>query len=189
MPSYLFLTIIFFAPGAMRPLSEPMMFRVLLIVVATTFLLPLVSIGVLKISVLIKDFLLQDRQDRILPFLFVSLFYGITAYMFYQKLHINDLIFYMLASITALLLLLTAITFFWKISVHSAGLGGLTGILAGIASWHPGYDLLYPVVAAILLTGLVMSARLRLNEHRPAEVYAGAVLGFFVCYFTIYFFL
>ncbi len=173
----------------MQPLTEPMMFRVLLIVVATTFLLPLISIGVLKVSVLIKDFLLQDRQDRILPFMFVSMFYGITAYMFYQKLHINDLIFYILAALTILLLLLTAVTFFWKISIHSAGLGGLTGILVGIEFWYPSYDLLYPIVVSVLLTGVVMSSRLRLNEHRPAEVYAGAVLGFFVCYFTLYFFL
>lgn len=189
MPSYLFLTIIFFAPKAFQPLTEPMMFRVLLIVIATTFVLPIISIGVLKTSMLIKDFLLRDRQDRVLPFLFVSMFYGITAYMFYQKLHINDLIFYILAAITALLLLLTAITFFWKISIHSAGLGGLTGILIGMEYVQPLYNLLYPIVVAIILTGVVMSSRLKLNEHRPAEVYAGALLGFFVCFFTLFFFM
>lgn len=173
----------------MQPLTEAMMFRVLLIVIATTFIFPLLSIGILKISLLIKDFLLRDKEDRILPFLFVSMFYGITAYMFYQKLHINDLIFSILAGITALLLLLTSITFFWKISLHSAGLAGLAGFLVGLQHWQPGYNLLYPIVAAILLTGVVMSARLQLNEHRPAEVYAGAILGFLICFSTMYFFL
>jgi membrane-associated phospholipid phosphatase len=59
----------------------------------------------------------------------------------------------------------------------------------GIEYWYPFYDLLYPVIVSVILTGVVMSSRLRLNEHRPAEVYAGALLGFFVCFFTLYFFL
>ena len=189
MPSYLFLMIIFFTPRIMQPLTEAMMFRVLLIVIATTFILPLISIGILKMSMLIRDFLLDNKQDRILPFLFVTMFYGISAYMFYQKVHLNDLIFFILAGITALLLILTSITFFWKISIHSAGLAGLAGFLVGIQYWQPEYDLLYPIVGGILFSGLVMSARLRLNAHRPAEVYAGALLGFAVCFFSLYIFL
>jgi len=189
MPSYVFLMIIFFAPRIMQPLTEAMMFRVLLIVIATTFILPLISIGILKMSMLIRDFLLDNKQDRILPFLFVTMFYGISAYMFYQKVHLNDMIFYILAGITALLLILTSITFFWKISIHSAGLAGLAGFLVGIQYWQPEYDLLYPIVGGILFSGLVMSARLRLNAHWPAEVYAGALLGFAVCFFSLYIFL
>ena len=189
MPSYLFLIIILFAPQVLEPLTDGMMFRVLLIVIATTFILPLISIGILKMSMLIKDFLLHNREDRILPFLFVTMFYGISAYMFYQKIHLNDLIFFMLAGITALLLLLTFITFFWKISIHSAGLAGIAGFLVGIQYWQPAYDLLYPIAGVILIGGLVMSARLRLNAHWPSEVYAGGLLGFLVCFFSLYIFL
>jgi membrane-associated phospholipid phosphatase len=186
MPTYLFVILAVFAPSAFYPLQTGSMIRVLIIVVITSLIMPALSVGTLKISAFISDVQLSNRRDRLLPFFFVTLFYGISTFMFYKKLHLNDLIFTLFACTTVLLIIILIITFFWKISVHSAGVGGAIGILLGVKVSFPSSELLYPVIGIIMISGLVMSSRLRLNAHDPIQVYAGLLLGFAVCFFGIY---
>ena len=189
MPTLFFLLVIFFAPSAMYPLQNASMFRVLLIVFITTLVMPLLSIGTLKVSAFISDFNLNSRKERFLPFMFVTVFYGITAFLFYKKLHLNDMMFVLFASVTVLLLTMTIITLFWKISVHSAGMGGLIGYLLGVQLKYPMANLMIPMITLILIFGLVMSARLKLNVHTPIQVYTGAAIGFLICFASFYYFL
>ena len=189
MPTYLFSIIIFFAPPALHPLAPAAMYKVLLIIFITTFVIPALSIGTLKISAFISDFNLVERRERLLPFLFITCFYALTAYLFFEKIRLNDLIFVTFAGVTVLLILLSAITFFWKISLHSAGIAGLVGFIWGLKFKYPIHDLVYPMVLVTLLTGFVMSSRLKLNAHDPAQVYLGGLIGFLVGFLSFYLFL
>ncbi len=189
MPTYLFLVIILFAPPAFHPLTAYAMYKVVLIIFITTFIIPVLSIGTLKISAFITDFNLFDRKERLLPFLFITCFYGLTAYLFFEKVNLNNLIFVTFASVTVLLLVLSVITVFWKISIHSAGIAGLIGFLWGLKFKYPIHELIYPLVVVTLLAGLVMSSRLKLNAHNPGQVYMGGIIGFLICFLSFYLFL
>jgi len=74
------------------------------------------------------------------------------------------------------------INFKWKISIHMVGIGGLIGILIGI-SIRLGADLLIPVLASVLLAGLLGSSRMRLGAHTESQVYAGLMLGLAIEWF------
>jgi len=189
MPTYFFLMLIFFASSALYPLQPSTMYRILVIVFITTFIMPLLSIGTLRVSAFITDINLNNRRERFLPFIFVTVFYGITAFLFYKKLHLNDVIFVLFASTTLMLFLLAMITLFWKISIHSGGLAGLLGYLLGIQIKFPASHLFYPMIAVILLLGLVMASRLKLNVHDQAQVYGGGLMGFLISFIAFYFFL
>lgn len=189
MPSYLFLFIIVFASTMMQPLQKDSLLQVLSIIFIVTFIIPAISIGTLRLSNFITDLTLNDRKQRVTPFLFVTCFYGITAYMFYVKLNINNLIFLIFATTTILLLTLTIITFFWKISIHAAGIGGTIGFILALslASYIPYFAIYFAVL--IILAGLIVYARLSINAHTPLQVYAGLLLGIILCYFSLYLFL
>jgi uncharacterized protein YqgC (DUF456 family) len=182
MPTYLFLVMMAFAPTVLSPLQYSSMLRVLVIVFIATFVLPALSIGTFRASEFITDMRLISRRERMLPFAFTTLFYGITAYLFYKKLHINDVLYMVFACTTVLLALITTITHFWKVSVHGAAMGGALGIMLAIAHKMPVVELFYPLVGATVITGFVASARLQLNAHDPAQVYAGVATGAVVCY-------
>ena len=137
MPTYLFLLIILFASTLMQPLPRESLFQVLTIIFIVTFLIPAISIATLRLSHFISDLRLMDHKQRIIPFLFVTCFYGISAYMFYSKLNINNLIFLIFAITALLLLLLTTITYFWKISIHAAGIGGTIGFILALSLAYP----------------------------------------------------
>lgn len=189
MPSYLFLFIIVFASTMMQPLQKDSLLQVLSIIFIVTFIIPAISIGTLRLSNFITDLKLKDRKQRVTPFLFVTCFYGITAYMFYAKLNINNIIFLIFATTTVLLLTLTIITYFWKISIHGAGIGGAIGyILALSLAFYIPYFAIYFAVL-IIIAGLIAYARLSINAHTPLQVYAGLILGIILCYFSLYLFL
>ncbi len=80
--------------------------------------------------------------------------------------------------ITALVVISTLITFFYKISVHSLAACGMIGILLPLNKAIENNALLWPTSIALVIAGLIMSARLYLNAHTFNEVVVGALTGF-----------
>jgi len=173
----------------MQPLQRESLFQVLIIIFIVTFIIPIISIGTLRLSNFISDFRLEERKQRVTPFLFVTCFYGITAYMFYSKLNFNSLIFVIFAITTVLLLMLTIVTRFWKISVHGAGIGGTIGFILALGLYHPIPNFAIVLAVIAVISGLIVYARLSLNAHTPLQVYTGVVLGMIFCFTTLYLFL
>ena len=189
MPSYLFSFIIFFAASLLQPLPKESLLQVLSIIFIVTFIIPAISIGTLRLSNFITDLNLTDKKQRITPFLFVTCFYGITAYMFYAKLNISNLIFLVFATTTSLLFIITVVTYFWKISVHGAGIGGAIGFIIALSVVYPIPHFALALACLTIITGLIAYARLSLNAHTPLQVYVGVLLGIALCYSSLYFFL
>lgn len=163
--------------------------QVLAVIFIVTFIIPAISIGTLRVSNFISDLSLYRRRQRIVPFIFVTCFYGITAYMFYAKLQINHLIFLIFATVTGLLLLLTLITLFWKISIHSTGIGGTLGFVLAMHMVYPIPYFAYLLALLVATAGLIAYSRLALQVHTPMQVYAGLVLGLAICYGSLFYFM
>lgn len=185
MPTLLFALLFHYAPVITKPITREMALYILLAIFITTFVLPMISITALRLSSIMTDnklaaFSMPDRKDRILPFFFTSMFYLITTYMFFSKLRVNQALVVILASTTAIILLISLVTLFLKVSTHSASAGALTGFLMGIGFKYPQEHVMWPLIIMLILGGLAMSARLYLNEHKPVEVLAGYTLGLMV---------
>lgn len=189
MPSYLFLFIMLFASSMLQPIRKESLPQVLFVIFIVTFIIPAISIGTLRLSNFITDLSLEDRRQRITPFIFVTCFYGITAYMFYAKLNLSNIIFLVFATATLLLLILTIITYFWKISIHGAGIGGNLGFILALSLIYPIPHFAITLAFSTIAIGLVAYARISLNAHTPLQVYVGVVLGVVLCYGTLYFLL
>jgi membrane-associated phospholipid phosphatase len=177
-----------FASPLLQPLPQESLFQILVIIFIVSFIIPAISIGTLRLSKFISDLNLANTRQRITPFLFVTCFYGITTYMFYTKLNINNMLFLIFATITALLLVLTIITYFWKISVHGAGIGGVLGFIFALRTIYPVPHFDIALAILIVISGLVLYSRLSLNAHTPSQVYAGTILGFISFYFSLFIF-
>ena len=193
MPTLLFTILFYFAPIVISPISESSVNTILFILLITTFVLPMLSISALVYSSgslqnILKNLSMQERKVRILPFFFTTIFYGITTYLFMDKIKENSIFVTILMAITLIVLVISVITLFFKVSAHSAAASGLIGFLLSIALKHSQHGLLFPLVGILLLAGLVMSARLYLNAHKPNEILLGCVVGFFLSFGTIWLF-
>ncbi|UXP33644.1 PA-phosphatase [Reichenbachiella agarivorans] len=148
----------------------------------------MISISVLRVSGSISSLKMDKREERLIPFVFITLFFVMTTYLFIIKVGVNDLVAVIFISTTLLLVLLTLITIVYKISIHSAGMSGVVGYLLALCWQYPGSELIYPMLGVIMLSGVVMSARLQLDAHQPKEILAGFALGFAICFAAIYWF-
>ena len=97
-------------------------------------------------------------------------------------MHILSLIHiphFMTAIIGAALLIQSVcvvVNVWWKVSMHSAGSGGVIGALAAYAGIF-GFNPVWWLAAAILVSGCVMTSRMLLRQHTLAQVLGGTVIG------------
>jgi membrane-associated phospholipid phosphatase len=71
----------------------------------------------------------------------------------------------------------------WKISAHTAGIGGLAGGIFGLC-YRIGINPVWLFVLIIFLSILVGLARVETKAHTPSQALAGFILGFltvFLC--------
>ena len=180
MATYLVLIFINFFPIAVFPLSTTSFRGFGLLIFISTFVFPVLNILFFKLFGSIQSLNMPTREERVIPFLFIAVLYGVITYLFYSKFRVglSDSIFKILIIINMLVVASSLITFFYKVSVHSLGIWGLIGILLPFNRMTENMELLYPTLILIVVAGLVMSARLQLQAHRPREILVGAVSGF-----------
>ena len=186
MPTFLLLILLFFIPESLQPVSGKIALMIILLVFITTFIIPALSILGLRTTMTISSVKLKNRTERILPFSFITIFYGLTTYLFHAKIEINDLILAIFIGASLLVALLTIITVFFKISVHGSGAGSMVGFLLAIMLIYPEHNLMWVLIAIVLIAGSIMTARLYLDAHTPVEVYSGFALGLFVSFFSVF---
>lgn len=147
----------------------------------STAVLPGLFIYLLTRTGAASDLELTKRKERALPYLIVISSVALCLYFLYRMMMPFWLIVILMGICVALLIAL-CINFFWKISAHMIGIGGLLGGLMGVARIH----LINPYllfIAVLLIAGLLGTSRIFLKRHTPLQVYAGFSLGF-MCTFV-----
>ncbi|HEX5170284.1 MAG TPA: PA-phosphatase [Cyclobacteriaceae bacterium] len=187
MATYLCAILMLTYPPALDPVRAEIFSGFLLLIFFVTFLLPAINIGIFRFFGTIPSVMMTERRDRIIPFVFILLFYVMMTALFYWKFHIGfrDNVFKFLIIIDLLVIASTLITFFYKVSVHAIGICGLLGILVPLNKISEDHNLFYPTIGLIVAAGGVMSARLYLNVHTLREVMIGAMVGFVISFVSV----
>lgn len=147
----------------------------------STALLPGLFILFMTRSGAVTDIELSDRKERVIPFLiFIT---AVLVYMFFlYRMLLPFWLLSLLAGSCVALLIALFINFYWKISAHAIGIGGLAGGIMGIARIHM-INPYWSFIIVILIAGLLGTSRIILQKHTPMQVYAGFSLGF-ICTFV-----
>ena len=170
----------------------PLKMKLLLVsgVFAMTALLPGVFIYLMVRYGKEIDFAMKNRKVRTLPYLlYISSIIICAIFLLRMMLPFWLIVVFFAAS--ALMVITMCINFFWKISAHMIGIGGLLGAIMGYFKMYQLNPWILFVVL-FLLAGMLGTSRLILGRHSPAQVYAGFLLGFIGIYLSTilsYFFL
>ncbi len=169
--------IILFAIPSYVSYSTPVLARRMIVglVFLNTCIAPMLIILLMKRLGLISDLLLQNRNDRIYPIM-VSVFFYLFTYYLFRQANMPSLLNYFIMGATLLVLLGFVITFYWKISLHMMSMGGFTGYLIAV-SLILGYEMPMLIIGSIIMSGMLGSARIKLNAHNPTQVYVGYLTG------------
>ncbi len=166
----------------LRSVPESNRLIVTALVGVITGLIPLMAIAALIKIGRVSDRSISRREQRSLPmtigsvcYLGAALFLGsLGAPMWLRMFFVGT------AVATGLALL---ITLKWKISAHTTAVGGFVGMMMRFAvTGLADVNVMIMLSVGIILSGGMATARLVLNRHTFAQVMAGLVLGFAVCY-------
>jgi membrane-associated phospholipid phosphatase len=192
--TYLFAILFLITPelAGVSALELPGLGSLLLLIFLNTFVAPTVIIYYFYRLGIVSTLHVDSLAERRLPYLASIIIYAIATYLFGWKLQpIAELapqIAIILGSVTVSLIIVAIVSLFWKISAHATGMGGAIGILTGLIIRFEEQLLLTPLLVVILISGILLSARLYLNAHTPAQIFAGFTCGLAVSSATIYFF-
>lgn len=150
---------------------------IIAIIFVNTAFIPALVFIFMKLRNIISSLKMEDRKERILPFFVTAVFY-FGSFIILRKFHLPSIIYYLIFGSACLIIIALTINFWWKISIHMMGIGGLTGGLI-CASLYLSFNPLFFVPLAILIAGLIGFSRLKLLAHTPLQVYGGYLTGAF----------
>lgn len=149
---------------------------ILIVVVFNTLLIPLISLFIFKKLKIISSYHLQNNRERIFPIIITIIPYVFTLYLV-AKLPVPYILVRIVMASILLLIFGAIVSIWWKISLHLIGIGGLTGFLIACA-YLDFFNSLPLIVASIIVSGLLASARLKNGDHSPSQVYVGFIAAF-----------
>lgn len=171
-----FLTIMAFLPSSL-------LWYAIVITFVTTGLLPMLVIFGLMKSGLVSDPDITKRTERLVPYMVVVFCYLVCGFFFYKaNAPMWICMFFVGAAVATLINII--VNRWWKISAHGAAMGGLTALLVRIMVSHYNIvDMDVLLSAVVILSGLVLSARVFLKRHTLGQVLAGYANGFICVFF------
>ena len=175
MPVY-GLAILMSAPTFLRYLPAEAKRIIFMVVVINNVFIPLSLLPFLRYRNIISSYHIGDRKERIIPLLTASILYCTTSFIVFRfqvPFFLKSFIF----ATSVVAIVLSMINFWWKISIHATGAGALTATVIALA-FRMHTPLTFYLLAAVIVSGVILSARLKLNSHNPAEVWTGYFTGF-----------
>ena len=160
----------------MLPEALPSQWMLVLFCAGYTIVMPLVFIVFARMLGYVSDLRMRGRRERI----FALVVAGVCAAAFDHILgswHAPSIMRMFVIATAAIMIMAALLAFFSRISLHAIGWGGLVALVSYMSMLHPGLSLLLAIV--VLLAGLVGTARIYLDEHKPWQVYVGFIVGFF----------
>lgn len=151
-------------------------------------LIPMALFYLLKVFGVVHDIGLNNRKERLLPYVITIL--CLTATAVYLKMRMAPdwlVMFYGGGAVAGVINFI--VNFRWKISAHTAGIGGIIAILAIIyLDEMPTHWCLPMLLLCIVLAGMLGTARVWLGRHTLGQVLCGYLSGIAgVCLMTLVF--
>lgn len=118
---------------------------------------------------------LGQRERRMVPYVLSIMSYFTCVYIL-KTIHIPHFMSSIVIAALGIQIVCAIVNAWWKISTHTAAIGGVVGALfafAGIFGFNP----IPWLCATIILAGVVGTSRMILRQHSLSEVVVGFVVG------------
>jgi len=136
-------------------------------------LIPILTVLLLKKLGKISDLDASQKEQRTLPLTLGVIYAGI-AYLILYFMNVDSLVKGLMFCYMTNSIMIILITKFWKISIHSWGVGAPIAAL-----WLAGFQFIFPPLIIVTAVGY---SRLVLNAHTVLQVITGTILGFLLTY-------
>ncbi len=124
---------------------------------------------------------MPTARERTIPLMTTMIFYFWVSHVFNSMPNVTVpliLKILLLGNFWGIIVLFM-INIFTKVSMHTAAAGGMVGILIVLNILSP-INLVMPVFVALVLAGLIGTARIILGVHQRGDIWLGYIVGIVV---------
>ena len=121
---------------------------------------------------------LGQRERRMVPY-FISILCYFACIWIMESLHIYHFIGSILIAALIIQMTCVVINSWWKISTHTAAIGGVAGALVAFSQIF-NFNPVWWLCLVLVVAGMLGTARMILRQHSLAQVLVGFAVGF-VC--------
>lgn len=169
--------------GTYLSLLDPAAKRaILFVMVLGTLVFPLMMLPILYYRNLVSSYKDATREEKLIPQIIILVLYIIT-FVYFNRLPLSRVIHAYVLSTALVLFLLVLLNLKFHICIHSAALGGLTGLIIALIFLYES-PLQSVLILSLLAGGITGTSRLALGST-SGGVLAGYLLGFAVVLLTI----
>jgi hypothetical protein len=170
--------------GTYLSLLDPAAKRAILFVMALgTLVFPMMMLPLFQYRHLVlKNGEALTKQEKNIPQIIILILYIIT-FIYFKKLPLSHLIHAYVLSVTATFFLVLALNLRFSVSLNTAALGGLTGLIIALIYLYE-TQLEGLLILVLFAGGLMGTSRLAMGD-RQGEIIWGFLLGFGVVLVTI----
>jgi len=176
IPTYFFLYLMQVVPFEFVGITEWQLNMRLFSVAWLTAFFPAFAVFLLWRLKLSDSIFLRTQKERIIPYVITMFFYW---WMYYLSRNFTDqplaLKFFYLGIFVASAIGLT-VNNFMKVSLHAMGIAGLMTAVILVSVFYPVNNAIWALLT-VLLTALVISARLVVSDHSQKELVVGLFIG------------
>lgn len=126
---------------------------------------------------------LGKKERRVVPYLLSIVSYFVCYYVMH-RFNIPHFMSNILMAALVIQILCALINVWWKISTHTAAIGGVTGALQAFSMIF-GFNPIGWLCVVIILAGMVGTSRMILRQHSLRQVCYGFLLGLVTAYTVI----
>jgi hypothetical protein len=149
----------------------------LVTVANNNFVFPVLVVLLLKGLGFNESIYLRTQKERIVPYMACIIFFFWTWYVFYNNVEIPQVLKDAMQGVFYAAIAGSIANIYIKISMHAMGMGGLLGMMVVVLFDGHLYSI-WPLVVSVSLTGIVISARMIVSDHKNGDLLIGLITGF-----------
>tara|TARA_Y100000588_G_scaffold275462_1_gene291721 strand:- start:118 stop:726 length:609 start_codon:yes stop_codon:yes gene_type:complete len=178
MPTILFYLTLTFVPNIALSAESDLNF-IYLTLLLTTIILPIVTVFFLIKLRVLSSLEMSIRKERPIPLFITTIWMGLGYYILQENDHLHQILKGELLGTIIIILFASAVSKYWKISLHMLGIGGVVGALLMLWLIYS-TALLTIIIASVSLALILGFARLKEKAHTHKEIYVGFLSGAFI---------
>ena len=181
MPLIMAMVLTRLAPNSFAGVSDKQIGMWMLTIAFSGVFFPIISIALMKALGFIESFHMRTARERTIPLMATMIFYFWVSQVFNRM---PDTSVPLIIKVLLLgnfwgIIVIFIVNIFTKVSMHTSAAGAMIGVI-GVLMLSSPVSMLVPLFAAIIIAGVIGSARLVLGSHQPGDVWLGYIIGIVV---------
>jgi hypothetical protein len=176
LSTYVAAFLIYMHPYAFAGVGDRLKFFKLVMVFFNTAFVPMFAVFLMWRLGLIQSVLLRTTKERLIPYMAAMVCYFWAAYVTRKNVDNPQLFVDFMEGSFAAVVIAWFCNIYFKVSMHTTAAGGVLTFFL-LQTFLQQEDTAIYLSIALLVAGVVGTARMIVSDHRPAEIYIGYFIG------------